>query len=94
MFNASICTIRKLNYLSRIMAKEDEVSHCALFSLVDDVKSQCLVREYRELEQPYEEDYTSTILLWNQRINQGNDRSYIKKQDLAPKCSLPQNWNT
>ena len=50
--NASICTIMKLKYLSRIIAgvDHDNVSQRVLSSLVDDVESFNIVRECKELE--------------------------------------------
>ena len=57
----SICTIRKLKYLSRMMALEDGISHRAFCSLVDDVESLCLVKECRELEGRYGVDFTSKM---------------------------------
>ena len=38
----SICTIRKLKYLSRITGSEYAISHHAFCSLVDDIESLCL----------------------------------------------------
>ena len=61
----SICTIRKLKFLSRVVAMEDSISHRAFCSLVDDIESLCLVRECRELEERYSVDYTSAILASN-----------------------------
>ena len=61
----SICTIRKLKFLSRVVAMEDSISRRAFCSLVDDIESLCLVRECRELEERYSVDYTSAILASN-----------------------------
>ena len=58
----AICTIRKLKFLSRTTAKEDEVAFHAFSSLVDDVESICLVKECRELEERYKVNYTLEIL--------------------------------
>ena len=57
----SICTIRKLKFLSRVMVTEDSVSRRAFCSLVDDAESLCLVKKCRELEERYGVDYTSKI---------------------------------
>ena len=62
----AICTIRKLKFLSKTTAKEDEVAFHAFSSLVDDVESICLVKECRELEEErsivHKVNYTSEIL--------------------------------
>ena len=58
----AICTIRKLNFLSKTTTKEDGVASRAFSSLVDDVESLCLVKECRELEERYKMNYTSEIL--------------------------------
>ena len=71
----SICTIRKLKYLSRIGAKEDGISYRAFSSLVDEVESLCLVKECRELEERYKVDYTSKIL-----VSEPEDRYVIIKE--------------
>ena len=82
----SICTIRKLKYLSRVIAMEDGVSHCAFCSLVDDVESLCLVRECRELEERYGVDYTSKILTTDPEDRHPVIKDLVRaigKEDLA-----------
>ena len=61
----SICTIRKLKFLSRVVAMEESISCTAFCSLIDDIESLCLVRECKELEERYSVDYTSAILASN-----------------------------
>ena len=57
----AICTIRKLQFLSRITVKEDGVAFRTFSSLVDDVECLCLVKECRELEEHYKVNYTSEV---------------------------------
>lgn len=58
----SICTIRKLRFLHRVMTNEESICHRAFSALVDDVESMSLVRECRELEMRYSTNFTSAIL--------------------------------
>ena len=59
----SICTIRKLRYLSKIVTKDDHnIAYRAFSSLVEDVESLCIVKECRDLEEKYCSDYTSKLL--------------------------------
>ena len=46
----SICTIRKLKYLSKIAANENTIAYRAFSSRVDDVESLGIVNESREFE--------------------------------------------
>ena len=85
----SICTIRKLKYLSRIGAKEDGISYRAFSSLVDEVESLCLVKECRELEERYKVDYTSKILVsepedMQARHHQGDGKSRSQRRSGTP----------
>ena len=59
---AFICTTRKLKYLSKIAANENNIAYRAFSSLVDDVESLGIINECRELEGRYSLDYTSRLL--------------------------------
>ena len=58
----SVCTIRKLRFLLRVMTNEESICHRAFSAMVDDVEALCLVRECRELEERYNSNFTSQIL--------------------------------
>ena len=58
----SVCTIRKLKFLHRVMSNQESICHRAFSAMVDNVESLCLVRECRELEQRYMSNFTSAIL--------------------------------
>ena len=58
----SICTIRKLRFLSRVMTNQQSICYRAFSALVDDVESISLVRECRELEERYNCNFTSELL--------------------------------
>ena len=58
----SVCTIRKLRFLNRVMTNEQSICHRAFSAMVDDVESLSLVRECRELEERYKTNFTSAIL--------------------------------
>ena len=79
----SICTIRKLKFLSRVMVTEDSISRRAFCSLVDDTESLCLVKECRELEERYGVDYTSKILTSKPEDRMKDLSRAIQKEDLA-----------
>ena len=49
----SVCTIRKLKFLHRVMTNEESICHRAFSAMVDDVETLSLVRECRELEERY-----------------------------------------
>ena len=57
----SICTIRKLRFLSRVMTNQQSISYRAFSALVDDVESISVVRECRELEERYNCNFTSEL---------------------------------
>ena len=58
----SVCTIRKLKFLHRVMTNEESICHRAFSAMVDDVETLSLVRECRELEERYKSNFTSAIL--------------------------------
>ena len=58
----SVCTIRKLKFLHRVITNQESICHRVFSATVDDVESLSLVRECRELEQRYKSNFTSTIL--------------------------------
>ena len=58
----SVCTIRKLRFLNRVMTNEQSICHRAFSAMVDDVESLSLVRECRDLEERYKTNFTSAIL--------------------------------
>ena len=66
----SICTIKKLKFLSRVVTIEDSISCQAFCSLTNDIESLFLVRECRELQERYSVDYTSVILALNPKDRQ------------------------
>ena len=55
----SVCTIRKLRFLHRVMTNEESICCRAM---VDDVEALSLVKECRDLEERYGSDFTSQIL--------------------------------
>ena len=58
----SVCTIRKLRFLHRVVTNEESICYRAFSAMVDDVEALSLVRECRELEGKYKSDFTSQIL--------------------------------
>jgi hypothetical protein len=47
----SVCTIRKLKFLQRVMTNEESICYRAFSAMVDNVEALSLVRECRELEE-------------------------------------------
>ena len=81
----SVCTIRKLTFLHRVMTNEESICYRAFSAMADDVEALCLVRECRELEERYKSDFTSAILS-AQESRDGleiirNAQRIIKKKD-------------
>ena len=81
----SVCTIRKLRFLLRVMANE-----------VDDVQALCLVWECRELEERYKSKFTLQILNAKEPVDGleiiRKAQMYINKKDqalLLNKISVP-----
>ena len=62
----SVCTIRKLRFLQRVMTNEESICHRAFSALVDNAEALSLVRECRELEERYKSNFTSEILSANE----------------------------
>ena len=62
----SVCTIRKLRFLQRVMTNEESICHRAFSAMVDDMEALSLVRECRELEERYKSNFTSDILSANE----------------------------
>ena len=62
----SVCTIRKLRFLQRVMTNEESICHHAFSALVDNAEALGLVRECRELEERYKSNFTSEILSANE----------------------------
>ena len=58
----SVCTIRKLRFLHRVMTNEGGICYRAFSAMADDVEALCLVRECRELEERYKSDFIFAIL--------------------------------
>ena len=58
----SVCTIRKLKFLHRVLTNEESICHSAFSAMVDNVEALSLVRECRELEERYKSNFTSQIL--------------------------------
>ena len=58
----SMCTIRKLKFLHRVMSNEESICYRAFSAMVDDVEALSLVRECRELEERYSSNFTTQIL--------------------------------
>lgn len=89
----SICTIKKLKFLHRVMTNEESICHRAFSAMVDDVESMSLVRECRELELRYSSNFTSAILcadgLDGSTVIKHAQKSIIKKdqQLLLQKAS-------
>ena len=55
----SVCTIRKLRCLNRVITNEKSICHRAFSAMVDDVESLSIVRECRELEERYKTNLTT-----------------------------------
>ena len=64
-YQYTICTIRKLKYISRVISCDDQenVSRRTLSSLADNVEALNIVSECRELKERYCTDYTSSLLV-------------------------------
>ena len=69
-------------FLSRTTAKEDEVTSRTFSSLMDDMKSLCLVKECRELKEHYKVNYTSKILATEPEDRHPVIKEMIHKKDL------------
>ena len=58
----SVCTVRKLRFLHRVMTNEESICYRAFSAMVDNVEVLSLVKECRDLEERYRSDFTSQIL--------------------------------
>ena len=81
----SVCTIRKLRFLHRVMTNEESICHRAFSAMVDNVEALSLVRECRELEERYKSNFTSEILNSNEPADRldiiRNAQKIINKKD-------------
>ena len=57
----SMCTIRKLRFLHRVMTNEESICYRAFSAMVDDVEALSLVRECRELEERYKSTFIQIL---------------------------------
>ena len=58
----SVCTVRKLRFLHRVMTNEEIICYRAFSAMVNDVEALSLVKECRDLKERYGSDFTSQIL--------------------------------
>ena len=81
----SVCTIRKLRFLQRVMSNEESLSYRIFSAMVDNVEALSLVRECRELEERYKSDFTSEILSASEPADRleiiRNAKKFINKKD-------------
>ena len=59
----SICTIRKLRFLLRVMTNVESICYRTFSAMADDIEALSLVRECRELEERYSSNFTTEILI-------------------------------
>ena len=83
----SMCTIRKLKFLHRVMTNEESICYRAFSAMVDDVEALSLVRECRELEERYSSNFTTQILEAAEHLDGAcvlrEAEKYIIKKDQA-----------